>query len=387
MFACLPAVHCDRRSTPCCRCSTHKGGQIGNNDDSGGPDSYLRFAVPADGEYIAVVRDHLKAGGPNYVYRVEITEVQPELTLIVPERQQYVSTTLTIPKANRMAMLVGAAAGQLRRNSQFDVRESAAGGDGRNIAHGSRSHRRARCVYGGMLSPIRPARCWTSLANRPTPMWRLWVTSSSATMLMRGQNNTDVWGHDADRLATVLSEEIPFKIDIVAPKAPLVRNGSMNLKVVATRAEDFTAPINLQLLYNPPGIASSGAVTIPEGQTKASSRSQPTARRHWELGRSSSWPGRRTSSPNWKKVAGVDAGRASNARRSWPSSPWPISTTNFQFERTAVEQGQGNRAIGESGQETADFEGEATAELLGIPAGVTTEPVKFTKDTPSWCSR
>ena len=55
-------------------------------------------------------------------------------------------------------------------------------------------------------------------------------------MLVRGNNNTDVWGHDADRMAVALTNEVPFKIEIVQPKAPLVRNGQMDLKIVATRA-------------------------------------------------------------------------------------------------------------------------------------------------------
>jgi hypothetical protein len=57
--------------------------------------------------------------------------------------------------------------------------------------------------------------------------------------LVRGQNQIVVWGHDANRMAAVVSEEIPFKIDIVQPKRPLVRNGSLQL-VVATRAAGFT---------------------------------------------------------------------------------------------------------------------------------------------------
>jgi hypothetical protein len=44
-----------------------QGGGIASNDDSAGPDSYLRFAVPADGEYLISVYDQLKAGGPDYV--------------------------------------------------------------------------------------------------------------------------------------------------------------------------------------------------------------------------------------------------------------------------------------------------------------------------------
>src|SRR5262249_47055891 len=88
------------------------------------------------------------------------------------------------------------------------------------------------------------------------------------TMLVRGNNNVDVWGHNADRMATVLAEKIPFSLELVGPKAPLVRSGSMDLKVVAHRDAGFTGPISMRLLYNPPGIASSGFVSIEEGKNE-----------------------------------------------------------------------------------------------------------------------
>ena len=36
-----------------------------------GPDSYISWTVPADGEYNSRVRDHLNNGGSDYTYRVE----------------------------------------------------------------------------------------------------------------------------------------------------------------------------------------------------------------------------------------------------------------------------------------------------------------------------
>ena len=38
------------------------GGRVAGNDDSGGPDSYVRFNAPRDGEYVVSVADHLKKG-------------------------------------------------------------------------------------------------------------------------------------------------------------------------------------------------------------------------------------------------------------------------------------------------------------------------------------
>src|SRR5262249_28665316 len=45
-----------------------KGNGLASNDDTGGPDSYLRFTAPADGDYLIKVTDQLGAGGPQYVY-------------------------------------------------------------------------------------------------------------------------------------------------------------------------------------------------------------------------------------------------------------------------------------------------------------------------------
>ena len=55
-------------------------GRIASNDDSGGPDSYLRFPAPRDGDFVVSVADHLKNGGPDYIYRVEISPVTPRLS-------------------------------------------------------------------------------------------------------------------------------------------------------------------------------------------------------------------------------------------------------------------------------------------------------------------
>ncbi|MBC8117395.1 MAG: pre-peptidase C-terminal domain-containing protein, partial [Candidatus Saccharimonas sp.] len=78
-----------------------QGGAIASNDDTGGPDSYLRFAVPADGEYFLEVRDHLKRGGDAFHYRVEINPLKAEALLGLNEFVQYVEPHIAIPQGNR----------------------------------------------------------------------------------------------------------------------------------------------------------------------------------------------------------------------------------------------------------------------------------------------
>ena len=50
-----------------------------------------------DDDYVLQVRDHLRAGGPEYVYRVEIAPVEPKLTMTLPERRQNLLFSATMP--------------------------------------------------------------------------------------------------------------------------------------------------------------------------------------------------------------------------------------------------------------------------------------------------
>ena len=78
-----------------------QGGAIASNDDTGGPDSFIRFAVPADGEYFLEVRDHLRRGGNAFHYRIEVSPLMAESILGVNEFVQYVEPKIAIPQGNR----------------------------------------------------------------------------------------------------------------------------------------------------------------------------------------------------------------------------------------------------------------------------------------------
>ncbi len=244
------------------------GQVLGSNDDSGGPDSYLRVTIPEDDDYLVAVTDHLKAGGPEYVYRVEITPVAPALTLRLPERQQYVSNTLTVPKGNRMALLVSAERANFGGDLQLNFIGLPPGVTAE--AEPFTGDRGEVAVLFSAAADAANSGALVDLVAKPADAnLKIEGRLNQRTSLIRGQNNVEVWGHSAERMAAVVANEIPFTIEIVQPKAPLVRNGSMNLKIVAHRQPKFTALISVSLLYNPAGVASSGAVNIPENQSEA----------------------------------------------------------------------------------------------------------------------
>jgi len=355
-----------------------QGGTIANNDDTGGPDSFARVQVPADGDYFVAVRDQLKGGGPDFVYRVEITETKPSLVIRLPERRQYISTTLVVPQNNRNAVMV--AAQRQNFNGELAI-------EFENLPQGMYAET-IPMATGMQEIPVlfhtdpnaAPAGALVGIRGRTTdPKQNVAGHLDQRTMLVRGQNNVDVWGHNADRMATVLTEAIPYSLELVAPKAPLVRGGTAHLKVVAKRDEGFKDPISLRLLYNPPGTASSGSISIPEGQNEAVI--PLTANNGAGLG-------------TWKICAtgrsGIRGARGGGGQFG-PDESHRCSTQfvdlkieepyyKLSFVKAAVEQGK-ETTVTVKLQKLRDFDGEATAELAGLPANTTSEPAKFTKDS------
>lgn len=344
-----------------------QGGTIAGNDDAVGPDSYLRFAVPADGEYHLGVLDQLRSGGPNFVYRIEVVPVTPSLTVSLPERQQYIPTTLVVPKNNRMALMFSAVRANFGGPLSLEFAGLPAGMTAEVMPIGA--DRADVPVLFTAAADAAPGGALVDVIGRTTdPNLKLEGHLNQRCMLVRGQNNIDVWGHDAQRMAAVLSDEVPFKIDIVQPKAPLVRNGSMQLKVVATRAEGFKAPISISMIYNPPGVGSSGSIVIPEGQNEAAI--PLTANGGAAIG-------------PWKIVV---VGRAGHNGGTVEAATQLAELTiadqfyQFAFEKAAVEQGLETEVVVKM-EKKQDFEGQAKCELVGLPAGTTTTPIEFNKDS------
>jgi hypothetical protein len=190
------------------------------------------------------------------------------------------------------------------------------------------------------------------------------------TPLVRGQNNVDVWWHTADRMAAAVTEAMPFEIELVPPKAPIVRNGNKDLRILVKRQPGFQQPINIRLLYNPPGIASSGAISIPGD--KSEGILPLTANNNAAIG---IWP-----------IAVLGTATVNNGPVEVATSLVPLTIAEayfkFTFDKAAAELGQTAQLLVKV--ETAQpYGGEAEVRLLGLPANTSTqaEPVKLNKDS------
>jgi hypothetical protein len=343
------------------------GAGAGSNDDSGGPDSYQRFTAAEDDTYVVQVQDHLKQGGADYVYRVEVTPVQGVLTLGVSERSQYADIVAPVPRGNRVAFLVNASRADFGGDLNLEFKDLPPG-----VTAETLPMRANRSDVPVLFTAAADAPVAGSLADvvgrHADPNQKIEGHLRQRTSLVRGQNNIEVWNQYSDRLATAVTQESPYQIEIVEPKVPLVRDGAMNLKIVAKRAEGFKAPIAVQMLYNPPGVGSSGSIAIPEGQTEA--LIPITANGAAELGK-------------WKIVVLGDATVgdgpitvASQMATLEVSEPYLA----FNFQSAATEQGKPTDLVIKV-EKRKDFDGPAKIELLGLPNEVTTEPREITKDS------
>jgi hypothetical protein len=138
----------------------------------------------------------------------------------------------------------------------------------------------------------------------------------------------------------------------------------MQVKVTAKKKEGWDEDINIQFPYRSPGVGASSSVNLPKGQTEV----------FYPINASGN-----AEIKNWRMfVLGTAGGM-------WASSQLATlqvadAYARFELQRAACEQGQEALVLCKINH-TTPFEGEAKAELVGIPPKVTVEPLTFTKDT------
>src|SRR5207248_5420272 len=249
------------------------GATITGNDDSNGPDSYFRFTAPEDKEYVIWVHDHLRKGGPDYFYRIEVTPVQPTVTTAIPKADpnnpaNQDRQVIAVPKGNRYAALLTANradfGGPLAMGLEKlppGVTVAAEPMDAGQAVVPVVFEAKPDAATGGLL---------TGITATPTdPNLKVPCRTSFDTAFALGPPGQTVYSrHVAEKTAVAVTEPAPFTVEVVEPKVPLVQNGSYNLRVVAKRAEGFKGAITVFPLWTPPGMGIQGSAVIPEGQTE-----------------------------------------------------------------------------------------------------------------------
>ncbi len=348
------------------------GAYLVGNDDTAGPDSYFRVTAPQDGEYVVSVHDHLKKGGPDYFYRVEITAVAASTSTSLPklngndvsnqERQ-----TVSIPKGGRVASLVTVQRAEWGGPAAmaFPGLPAGATATAEPVDPGLGT---APVVFEAKADAPNAGALVDFAANPVDANVKAASRTNFDVCYNIGINNTPFHRHFTDRVAVAVTEAAPYSIDAIEPKAAIPQNGSLNLKIVAKRAPGFTGPITVYPLFTPAGLGIVGSATIPANalETTLFVNAAPNAAvRKWKTA----------------VIAVADAGKGP----VWTSSQLftlevgpPLIV--YAQERAAVEQGQPTHVFGKVTVNTP-FVGEGVVKLIGLPVKATAPDIKLTKES------
>ncbi len=325
------------------------GSDLASNDDQGGPDSSMRVTLPEDGVYAIRVHDHLRGGGATFAYRVEVSAIEPVLEMGINRNDR---VSVAVPQGNRVFVEVAAN----RKDFGGDLALEYS-----NVPEGV-------TIDGAAITNNRPS--WPIVVNAapeaPVTGTLLGITGrwdregeplrgglNQEVKLILGNNKVVFWDRYVNGLALAVAEPAPFNIELVQPQVPLVRNGSMEVNIVATRAEGFTAPIDIAMPWRSPGVGA-GTAQIPEGGTEATihiNANDKAAVGPWPM---------------------VLTGRSAGYEVSTQVGTLEIAEPWMTFDVAAVETEQGKpvNLLVKVAQAHA-YEGAAKAQLLGLPKGVT----------------
>jgi hypothetical protein len=343
-----------------------KGKNIANNDDQGGPDPVLQWTVPEDGQYFAVVRDQLQRGGPDFTYRLEVLRRDAAIAASLPVVERDNSQkwkVIVIPRGNRYAAMVNVVRAQIGCDLNFEAENLPAG-----------VSLRAPLIHRSVnAAPV----VFEAAADAPGTgsLHRFNVKSAGDAPPMTGglrdtihhieiNNQGPYHSFDSDRVPVAVIDEAPYKLELESPAVPIVKNGTMQLKVRAERKEGYKEAINLRFLWNPPGIGSPATVTMNGDQNEAL----------YEINANGD-----AAVGEWQVCVLGEA--------NTPQGPVLVSTSlatlriadpylGMTMDMAATEQGKATTMICKV-EYPGKFEGNATAEIFGLPHGAKAAPVQF----------
>jgi hypothetical protein len=345
------------------------GKQLAANDDQGAPDSVLSWTCPADADYCLQLRDQLKRTGPDFTYRIEIAEKSPSIAASLPTVERVLSQkwkTFPVPRGNRYAAVVNITRENTGTDCVFEAGSLPAG----VTMHAPPAPKSittfpvvfeaaADAPVAGSLHPF----SLRSTGDGPA------LTGPLIDTIHHVDVNNEGAYHSAsfDRIATAVTVEAPFRIDLDPPAVPIVKNGTLALKVRATRSAGYAEKITVRFLWNPPGISGPVTIDLPGDQSEIS----------YELNASAD-----AAVADWQVCVLAEA--------NTPQGPVLVASAltplkvaepsvSMTLDLAATEQGKSTSMLAKI-ETFRPFEGTATVELLGLPHGATCPPQTFTKD-------
>ncbi len=343
----------------------------GSDDANNGRDSLITITIPKDDYYFLQVRDHLFAGGEHFVYRLESLPFSPKVEATIPlfgNRDTQSRQMIPIARGNKAATALNLS----RKNFSGELEIIA-----QNLPEGVT-----------MKVPKAPSN-FNSVpvvfeANKDAPLSTKLVNLTirhtdpekkieghfkhNVAMVYGPPNNRTYYETSYNKLAIGVTEKIPFSIVLHPPKTPIVRGGSINLKVEAIRESNFTAPITVRIQTRPPGIGAKGTISIAKDKSSA----------YYSLTANGS-----TSIGSWD-IAVQGESNPGDGILLASSALTPIVVEDPYL---SMKINMGAIEVGKEGELVCDLEikrpflGKASLSIRGLPPFVTTTDLEFDANT------
>lgn len=346
----------------------------GNDDANNGPDSLITQTFPKTGEYILRITDHLGRGSPLHIYRIETEKLEPEISASIPmfsNRDSQTRQMIPVPQGNRAA-------------TNFTIT--------RKNFQGKLNFIAKKLPLGVTMTVPEAPSNFTSIpvlfsASKDAPLQKTLTkfdifhndVDNNKTIsgnykhrvdLVYGPpNNRTYYEGTFDVLPISVVEPVPFRIKLHEPVTPIVRGGSMNLKVEVLRDDNFTKEVVVKILTRPPGIGATGNIKIPANKTigyYSLTANGGTPIGDWDIG----VQGEASAEEGGKMLA------ASNFIKLKVEEPY----LTLKINMAAIERGKEGEVICDL-DIRRPFKGIANAELKGLPPFSITEKIEFDANT------
>lgn len=246
------------------------GDVIARGDDDECRDSLVVFNARSAGAHRIEISDKRRSGGASFVYRIEVEKPTPglEAFLASPVRKSQSGQVIAVPRGNRVLAHVGV------RRDGFDspVRLEVTGLPQRvTIDVGA-------IATGEYLTPIvveaaPDAPLGAALATvrcvAVTPQGTIEGGFRQTVDLLPAPGDGSYRSTSLDRLAFVVTEEAPYRVNLSAPKAILARDGAIEIVARVERAHGFETAVEVSLPYLPPGVEIEGPIVLPPNESAA----------------------------------------------------------------------------------------------------------------------
>jgi len=342
----------------------------GMNDDTQGLDPYGRITIPEDGDYQLMIRDHLGAGGADYVYRAEISPVRPSLDVRLPlfdDNNRQARQTIVVPRGNRIGIPFIVSRSDFSGPVTIEPQNLPAG-ISYTIPEYPMTPEQIPVIFeatedaplAGALIDVRGVQ---QVEENPVAGgYRQTVD------LVWVQNKGTYLSVDIPRMAISVAERVPFSVRAEVAAVPIVHGGAAEIRVIATRDEGFGETIRCRMLFTPPGIGRSEQIEIPGDQSEAIYRVNADG----------------NARPGIYPLI-ISAAATHKGGETWVCTP-PVNLevkrpyVTGSIEMAAVQQGKEVEVVCTLNQQDP-FPGEASIRLIGLPARTSTEAITITTNT------